>query len=99
MHIEIDVAILLGNATISLEENEKTLEELRNWGSLKFGTPECAFYRKINLTHTLRGEVFREIELSSAYIENFSEAIDFVKRKHVIRLELQQKKDELELII
>jgi len=99
LHIEIDVAILLGNATISLEENEKTLEELRNWGNLKFGTPECAFYRKINLTHTLRGEVFREIELSSAYIENFSETIDFVKRKHVIKLELQQKKDELELII
>jgi len=85
----------------SLEENEEILEKLRAWGNLKFGSSEsdCDFYRKVQLSHMLREKAFREIELSDAYVENFSETIDFTKRKHVIKQELQQKKDKLELII
>ena len=98
LHIEISVPMLLSSVTALLERNEEILEELRNWGSLQFGTLDCEFYRSISLTHTWGEEVFREIKLSDGYIENFSETIDFVKRKHVIRLELRQKEDKLELI-
>ena len=104
LDLEIDIAVLLSNTatTASLKENEETLEQLRSWGKLKFGTSKdsCEFYRKVILTHTWGGKevVFREIELGSAYVENFSETIDYVKRKHVIKLELQQKKDKLNFV-
>ena len=95
LYLDINVLALLGNKTNSLEENEKLLENLRLWGSLKYSGPDCAYYRKVVLTHTYGEELFREIWLNHAYVENYAETIELSKRTHVIRLELMQKGDRL----
>jgi len=41
--------------------------------------------------NTLTLKDIKALEITHAYVENFIETVELVKRKHVIRLELLQK--------
>ena len=95
LHLDIDVLALLSNGPASLEENQELLENIRAWGNLKFSGADSSYYRYVTLTHTHGDELFRKIELTHAYVENFLETVELVKREHMVRLELLQKEEFL----
>jgi hypothetical protein len=95
--LELDVSEILSNDTVPLEENEKLLEKLNEWGACVFAksSTEQGYYRRVALAHIYADEVFREIEMGSVYMENYTEAIDGVTGKRVLRLGLRQREDML----
>ena len=103
LNLVIDVFALLSNSNsnsdkISLEENLIVLEKLRIWGNQRFEKGTTSYYRHVSLTQTHEDIIFREIELSHAYVNNFIENLEFSKRVHTITLELLQREDKLDML-
>ena len=95
MMLELDVNEILSGESNSLEENKELLENLREWGKDIFSEPGDQYYRRVTLTHTFGNELFKEIELSHAYLENFIEDVNLERGRHTIKIELVQKRDKL----
>ena len=98
LHLEIDVRAILSNGFATPEENEEMLNSLREWGKMRYTGPDCSYYRTVTMTHLFGEDVFREIELSHAYVENFIETLELVKRLHVLEFELLQKEGRLKYV-